>query len=275
MSGVKITGYPNTQTTFDDLDLFDVSAYIAPDSPFESRKYSWSTLVSQMQESVLPTGTNGQIFAHDSTDWIATSNIFINFSLNKVGIFTSSPLYALHVNSNVASSTFRDTIAFFNQTNVNALRGEISVYYGGQIRLGIVKGSSDLTGFGSGGDTYLRGDGEDLNIIGTTSKNINFYHNGTFNPASENPAFQINSSAITAREILYAKGANDDYSGLTLYASSLFQIKDGAIWNSTFNGNGYTSGLYFNAYGLTNPGSADSFLEVEINGVTLKLLAKQ
>lgn len=272
--GIKTTAYPNTQTTFDSNDMFDVSAYVGPGVDYESRKYTWSTLVSELQGAVLPSGTNGQIMAHNSTDWVATSNIFIDFALNKVGIGATTPYYALHVKSNVSSATFRDTISFFEQTNTSATKGEINVYYGGQIRMGIVKGGSPLTGYGDGGDAFVKGEGEDFNIVGASTKKIQFYI-GSFNPSTDNPNLSIDSSAIIARESLYAKGPNDDYSGLTLYANSMFQIVDGGIWNSLFAGNSYTSGLYFNAYGLTSPGAADSFLEVEINGVTLKLLAKQ
>lgn len=271
--GIKITGYPNTQTTFDDLDLFDVSAYVAPGVDYESRKYSWSTLVSEMQSAVLPSGTNGQIMAHNSSQWIATSNIFIDFTTNKVGIGTATPANALHVKANVSSATFRDKIAFFEQANTSATRGQIEVSYGGTVELGIVKGGAPLTGYGDGADTYLKGGGEDFNIINGSTKNINFYINNSF-AVSDLPLLQLNSSGVTARNTIYAKGSNNDYSGLTLYASSLFQIVDGAIWNTIFSGNSYTSGLYFNAYGLTSPGAANAFLEIEINGQTIQLLGK-
>jgi hypothetical protein len=271
--GIKITAYPNTQTTFDNLDLFDVSAYVAPGVDFETRKYSWADLVSQMQGAVLPSGTNGQIMAHNSSQWIATSNIFIDFTNNKVGIGTATPINALHVKSNVSSATFRDTIAFFEQSNASSTRGQIFVSYGGNIEMGLVKGGAPLTGYGDGGDSYVKGGGNDLNIINGSSKNINFYVDSSF-AVADNPTLQLNSSSIIARETLYAKGANDDYSGLTFYASSLFQIKNGAIWNSIFAGNGYSSGLYFNAYGLTSPGAANAFLEIEIDGQTIQLLGK-
>jgi hypothetical protein len=271
--GIKITDYPNTQTTFDDLDLFDVSAYVAPGVDFETRKYSWSTLVSEIQAAVLPSGTNGQIMAHNSTQWIATSNIFIDFTTNKVGIGTATPINAFHVKANVSSPTFRDNVCYFQQANTSALRANVQLDFGSYIEYGVVNGTTPQTGYGDASDVYLKGGGNDLNIINGATKNINFYVDNSFLVA-DNPAFQINASGITARETLYAKGPNDDYSGLTLYASSLFQIVGGYMWNSIFQSNGYSSGLIFQAYGLTSPGAANAFLEVEIDGQTIQLLGK-
>lgn len=85
MAGIKITEYANTQTSFNDLDEFDVSAYIAP-AEFQSRKYTWATLVSEISAVVsgLPSGTQGYTLAFTAGVWTSNNRIFVDFTNNLV-----------------------------------------------------------------------------------------------------------------------------------------------------------------------------------------------
>jgi len=88
--GIKITQYPNTQTTFNNLDEFDVSAYIAPGN-FQSRKYTWANLVTQLSAVItgLPSGTQGYTLAYNGSAWTSNNRIFVDFT-NSLVIFNNN-----------------------------------------------------------------------------------------------------------------------------------------------------------------------------------------
>ena len=245
--GIKTTQYPNSQTTFNNLDLFDVSAYVAPGVDFETRKYSWQTLVTELTSAIgpcLPSGTNGQILAHNSTDWVATSEMFINFSNHCIGIGTITPNYKLHVDSNI---TGKDTLAFFNQSKVSQSLGQIQVYFGGDLKMGIV-GNTFIAGYGAIGDAYIRSDAADMNyIVRGANKVANFWV----------------ERAVAVQDTTSAN------------APSLQIQKDGQLMFNDMWDEGYTQGFKVQGYQANSPETQDTSVLVWINGIQFSLFAKE
>jgi hypothetical protein len=88
--GIRITEYPNTQTTFNNLDEFDVSAYIAPTN-YQTRKFTWANLLTQISSVItgLPNGTQGYTLAYNSGAWTSNNRIFVDFT-NSLIIFNNN-----------------------------------------------------------------------------------------------------------------------------------------------------------------------------------------
>jgi hypothetical protein len=88
--GIKITEYANEQTSFNNNDEFDVSAYVSPGN-YQSRKYFWSDLVTALTSVIdgLPSGTQGYTLAYNGSAWTSNNRIFVDFT-NSLVVFNNN-----------------------------------------------------------------------------------------------------------------------------------------------------------------------------------------
>lgn len=194
MAGIKITEYPNTQTSFDNADEFDVSAYQGPSVDYQTRKYTWSTLKAALLAyfgQIWPSGTNGQIMKKGVSAWQATSEVHINSG--NVGFGTTSAANRIDAQKDVTD----EAIASF----ANTYSGSATTNIIGQVK---VQGTSigrvlkTANKYGSDNDMFVRNEGAtdgNINIISEGAANfkggINFYPEGATPAVGEKAPLQI------------------------------------------------------------------------------------
>ena len=205
MAGIKITQYPNTQTSFDNDDEFDVSAYQGPSVVYQTRKYTWSTLKTALLAyfgQIFPIGIRGSVMSKGASAWQATTNIFVGYGLanGKIGIGTTSPNSTLHVE--VTDTSVSKVAQFENAvaTGTND-RGQFvkvgSSYYGSVSALGYANG------YGQANDAFVLNDSNldsNVNVVSWSKNSVNWKGHICFYPDAKNtpptngvqPPLQIN-----------------------------------------------------------------------------------
>ncbi len=267
--GIKITEYPNTQVTFDPLDLFDLSAYIAPDE-FQSRKVSFATLVSQLELAItgLPDGTQGHVLGFNGGNWVSTGNVFIDFTNSRVGIGTTTPSFKIDTKID-SSSTF--VAQRLQNTNVNgkvALRFQNQDGYG-VFDVGRINDESGWNnGYGDGGHSFVKANNM-LNLIGS---DVSIFA-GQSVLSSDIPRMKFTSTSIDVAKKININGDSNNGTGDCLVSGD-FRIKDSKLWFQTqFALAGYTSGFTIFNWDYVSPITQNCYLRVSINGTQMLLHA--
>ena len=243
--GIKTTQYSNTQTTFDNSDEFDVSAYVSP-STYESRKYTWSGLKAALLAyfgQLWPGGTNGQMMKKGSSAWQATSEIFINGS-SDVGIGTTTPATRLNVVKNINGV---DPLAIFtNSINTGTTN----------IAHNLMVGSAEIGTVSSLGYTNSYGEIDDAFIKADKSKN------GNCNICA--------GSQSTQYEGMIRFYPSADTPSHNIHAPLNIQGNDGKlIWKDMLaNGMSYTDGFKIKNKVTATKTATGDYLEIQIAGVT-------
>jgi hypothetical protein len=216
MAGIKITEYPNTQTSFDNDDEFDVSAYQGPSVVYQTRKYTWSTLKTALLAyfgQIWPSGIRGSVMSKGASAWQATTNIFVGYGVQngKIGIGTQSPNSTLHVevtDTSVAKvAQFENAVA----TGTND-RGQFvkigNSYYGSVSALGYANG------YGQSNDAFVLNDSNldsNINLVSWSKNSVNwkghicFYTDAVNTPPTNGvqPPLQINKQgALQWKEMI-------------------------------------------------------------------------
>jgi hypothetical protein len=196
MAGIKITEYPNTQTSFDNDDEFDVSAYQGPSLVYQTRKYTWSTLKTALLAyfgQIWPSGTNGQIMKKGASTWQATSEVHINSG--NVGFGTISATSRIDAQKDIVSTG--EAIAnFFNTYSGSATTNIIGHVKVQGTSIGRVLKADNK--YGNDNDMFIRNEDAtdgNINIISEGNANfkggINFYPEGATPNVSEKAPLQI------------------------------------------------------------------------------------
>jgi hypothetical protein len=243
--GIKITEYPNTQTTFDNNDEFDVSAYVAPATPYDSRKFTWATLktaIISLIGQIWPSGTTGQTIKKGASAWEATSDIF-NSSGN-IGIGTVTPSTRLDVQKNINGV---DPVAFFKNsrnTGTNTIASNVMV---GTAEVGSVSSLGYANQYGEVNDVFLKADKSNNGNINVCAGFQSTQYEGMvrFYPLAVTPSHNI-------------------------HAPLSVQGTDGKlIWKEMItNGMAYTDGFkIMNVLPATKTATGD-YIEIQIAGVT-------
>lgn len=245
--GIKITQYPNTQTSFDDDDEFDVSAYVAPATPYESRKYTWvgfKTAIVAYLGQLWPSGTAGQIMKRGASIWQATSEIFINSG--NVGINNTSPSFRLDVKHTAADV---ETVSNVNNSSTNTSTAVGTLSRVDQLVLASIKDNGNVSKeFGNPGDVSVA-----QNIGADADVNIISYGSST-NKGGVNLFCDITDPLLSAPTFRFVKG--------------------GGFLTGAMQANGFTNDS--DAFVITDKVSASKaptgdFLEFKIGGVTAYL----
>lgn len=243
--GIKITEYPNTQTTFDNNDEFDVSAYVAPATPYDSRKYTWATLkaaIITIIGQIWPSGTTGQTIKKGASAWEATSDIFN--SNGDIGVGTTSPTARLHVQKNITGSL---PVALFKNTRTAGTNVNVSNVMVGTAEVGSVTSLGYANGYGEIDDAFFKADKSingNCNICAGV-QSTQYQGMVRFYPAAEFPSHNV-------------------------HAPLSVQGSDGKlIWKDMItNGMAYTDGFkIMNVLPATKTATGD-YLEISIAGVT-------
>jgi hypothetical protein len=243
MAGIKITEYPTTQTSFDDADEFDVSAYVAPAIPFVSRKYTWAGLKSALITifgQIFPSGTNGQIMKHGTSVWQATSEIHINNG--NVGFGTTSAASRIDAQKSISLTT--EAIASYFNTYSGSATSDIIGYISPQ-GTSIGRAIKPAPKFGDVNDMFIKNtDATDanINIISLGAANfkggIDFYPAGTGPNPGEKAPLQV------------SKGAK-------------------LLWKEMVtNGFAHNEGFKITNVDTAGHGTTGEYIEIEIKGVT-------
>lgn len=243
--GIRITEYPNTQTTFDNNDEFDVSAYVAPATPYDSRKYTWATLkaaIITIIGQIWPSGTTGQTIKKGASAWEATSDIF-NSSGN-IGIGTITPSTRLHVEKNIAGV---DPVAFFKNSRNTGTTNVANNVMVGSLEVGSVSSLGYANQYGEVNDVFIKADK-------TTNGNTNVC--AGFQSTQYEGMVRFYPLAVTPQH--------------NIHAPLSVQGTDGKlIWKEMItNGIAYTDGFkIMNVLPATKTATGD-YLEISIAGVT-------
>lgn len=243
--GIKTTAYPNSQTTFDDSDEFDVSAYVSPGT-YESRKYTWATLkakVIALIGQIWPTGTTGQTIKKGSSAWVATSDIFVS-SGSDVGIGTTTPGARLNVSKSINGV---DPIVIFTNSRNTGTTFIASVALIGTGEVGTVSSLGYANQYGETDDAFLKADK-------TKYGNVNVVAGG------ENTEY-------TGAVRFYPDGVQPNHN---THAPLEVQGTDGKlIWKEMItNGMAYTDGFKITNKVTATKSATGDYLEIQIAGIT-------
>jgi hypothetical protein len=243
--GIKITEYPNTQTTFDNNDEFDVSAYVAPATPYDSRKFTWATLktaIISLIGQIWPSGTTGQTIKKGASAWEATSDIFN--SNGDIGVGTTTPSTRLDVQKIITGSL---PVAVFKNTRTAGTNVNASNVMIGSAEVGSVTSLGYANQYGEVNDVFLKADKS---------------NNGNINVCA---GFQ--STQYEGMVRFYPLAATPSHN---VHAPLSVQGVDGKlIWKDMItNGIAYTDGFkIMNVLPATKTATGD-YIEIQIAGVT-------
>jgi hypothetical protein len=243
--GIKITEYPNTQTTFDNNDEFDVSAYVAPATPYDSRKFTWATLktaIISLIGQIWPSGTTGQTIKKGASAWEATSDIF-NSSGN-IGIGTTTPGAKLDVQKNINGV---DPVAIIRNTRNTGTNNIANVALIGTAEVGTVSSLGYANQYGEKDDAFIKADKTRYGNVNVIAGGEDTEYTGAvrFYPDSVLPSHNV-------------------------HAPLEVQGTDGKlIWKEMItNGMAYTDGFKIMNKVTASKTATGDYLEISIAGVT-------
>ena len=265
--GIKISQYFYTQTTFNDADEFDVSAYVAPATPMQTRKYSWATL----KANFLPTGTEGQMLAYHSGAWIATNQIHIDFTNSRIGIGTNTPASKLDVVSTqtgiAQTATFRNSVADVQYIGAGS--------YGVGIQMGQVNASAYQNGYGAHQDSFINGNNY-LNYYAIGTHKFWAGSNSQISGGTPDVEFSDTNGNTFKKKIIAKRNSGQDYFQAINGSNKEFNIQDGGylFWQA-FGTHSYTTGLLVDSWANSSPETQDCKVIIEINGQGIELFGKK
>jgi len=217
MAGIKITEYPNTQTSFDNADEFDVSAYQGPAVDYQTRKYTWSTLKTALLAyfgQIFPIGIRGSVMSKGASAWEATTNIFVAYfgaRNGNIGIGTQAPDSKLHVE---VTSTSVASVGEFNNIVSSGTNNRGQFVKVGTSFYGSVSALGYANGYGNANDTFIVAKSDtdsNINLVSWSKNSVNWKGHICFYPDAVNteptngiqPPLQINKQgALQWKEMI-------------------------------------------------------------------------